>query len=232
IIDLKRNVQIGGLDTPELNEQIKIEYMKLIDIYADFVRKNNDYDIAPFIIKMYISQFYENSQIKELYNQLTDRVKNTTYGKFLAGDFYETPELAVGEYAPDFALIDKDNNRVQLSDFKGNYLIIDFWGSWCKPCRISNPKLVETVNKYKANGLQIIGIAADKNNDEWLSAIEEDKLNWTNVNALNEQPIDILRLYSIRAFPTKIVVDPQGIVTGIFIGDDPQFYTHIDELYK
>ncbi|MGI6478393.1 MAG: redoxin domain-containing protein [Salinivirgaceae bacterium] len=232
VIDLKRNVQMGGLDTPELNEQIKIEYMKLIDIYADFVRKNNDFDIAPFIIKMYISQFYENSQVRELYNQLTDRVKNTTYGKFLAGDFYETPELSIGEYAPDFALIDKDNKRVQLSDFKGNCLIIDFWGSWCKPCRISNPKLVEIVNKYKANGLQIIGIAADKDNDEWLSAIEEDNLDWINVNALNEQPIDVLRLYSIRAFPTKIVVDPEGKVTGIFIGDDPQFYTHIDEIYK
>ena len=69
-------------------------------------------------------------------------------------------------------MIDKDNKRVQLSDFKGNCLIIDFWGSWCKPCRISNPKLVEIVNKYKTIGLQIIGIAADKDNDEWLSAIE------------------------------------------------------------
>ena len=60
----------------------------------------------------------------------------------------------------------------------------------------------------------------------------KDNLDWINVNALNEQPIDVLRLYSIRAFPTKIVVDPEGKVTGIFIGDDPQFYTHIDEIYK
>ncbi len=232
IVDLMRKAQMGGLDTPELRNQTRIEYMKLIDIYATFVKENNDYDIAPFIIKMYISQFYEMNQVKELYNILTDRVKMSAFGKLVADDFQVESELEIGKYAPDFSLTDKDNKVVKLSDFRGRYLIIDFWGSWCKPCRLSNPKLVETVNKYKSKGLQILGIAADRDQTAWLEAIREDNLNWQNVNALHGQSMDVLGLYKIRAFPTKIVIDPEGQITGLFIGDDPKFYTHIEEVYK
>jgi peroxiredoxin len=232
IVDLMRNAQMGGLDTPELRDRIREEYLKLVDMYADFVRKNNDLDIAPFIIKMYIAQFFEMKDMKALYDVLTERVKATSFGKLVAEDFYESPELIAGTTAPDFTLNDKDNKTIKLSDYRGRYLVISFWGSWCKPCRVSHPKFVETVNKYKSKGLQVLGIAADRDIQQWLDAIKEDKLNWLQVNAFSEQPLDILALYTIKAFPTKVIIDPQGMYLGQYVGDDPEFYTFLEGLYK
>ncbi len=232
LVDLMRNAQSAGLDTPELRERIREEYLRLVEIYADFVKKNNDLDISPFIIKMYIAQFYEMKDLKALYDVLSERVKATAFGKLVADDFYESPELIGGTMAPDFTLTDKDNKSIKLADYKGNYLVISFWGSWCKPCRISHPKFVETVNKYKSKGLQVLGIAADRDMQEWLNAISEDKLSWQHVNAFSEQPLDILALYTIKAFPTKVIIDPEGKYLGQFVGDDPEFYAFLEKLYK
>jgi len=232
LVDILRQGQLEGVQLDQMRDNIRAEYMNLVDLYAEFVRNNDDADLSPFIIKMYIAQFHEMGKVKPLYDLLTERVKATTYGKMLANDFYESSETTIGNQAPDFELIDSNNEIIKLSDFSGRYLVIDFWGSWCKPCRISHPKLVQTVEKYKSKGLQMLGIAADKENDEWLQAIKDDKLTWQHVNAYTQPGTDVLSLYSIKAFPTKVIISPEGEIVAQYVGDDPAFYTFLETIYE
>ena len=123
---------------------------------------------------------------------------------------------SVGALAPDFTQDDPDGKPVKLSDFKGKYVLIEFWASWCGPCRRENPNVVAAYNAYKDKGFTILSVSLDneKNNgrEAWLKAIIDDKLTWTHVSDLKYWNNEVAVLYGIRSIPANYLIDPEGII--------------------
>ncbi|UEG51782.1 AhpC/TSA family protein [Mucilaginibacter daejeonensis] len=118
--------------------------------------------------------------------------------------------LSIGHKAPDFTINSLDGKPIKLSDYKGKYVMVDFWASWCPPCRAENPNVVKLYNQYKGKGLNILGISLDDNKADWQAAIATDKLTWTHASDLKKFDGPTEKLYHIEAIPSNFIIDPQG----------------------
>ena len=118
----------------------------------------------------------------------------------------------VGKAAPEISLPDLEGKTVSLSSFRGKYVLVDFWASWCKPCRYENPNVVSAYNKYKSKNFTILGVSLDQNKGAWQKAIVDDKLNWTHISDLQQWRSVVVPTYKIQGIPYNVLVDPQGKV--------------------
>lgn len=116
--------------------------------------------------------------------------------------------IAIGAQAPDFELKDLDGAGINLKDFKGKYVLLDFWASWCGPCRKENPTVVKAYYGYKNKGFTVLGVSLDATEAPWRKAVQEDGMPWTQL--INDRKIGVDRLYEIKAIPANFLVDPQG----------------------
>lgn len=121
-------------------------------------------------------------------------------------------KLAVGQVAPDIALPNPDGEIVSLSSLRGNYVLVDFWAKWCKPCRMENPNVVRMYNKYNDQGFEVYGVSLDRKREDWLQAIEEDGLHWTQVSDLKFWNSKAAEIYNIKAIPFALLLDPEGVI--------------------
>lgn len=117
---------------------------------------------------------------------------------------------AVGKEAPEFALPDIKGKMVRLSSFKGKYVLLDFWASWCGPCRQESPNVVRAYNKYKGKNFDILSVSLDNDKAAWLKAIDKDGLTWTHVSDLNAWESTVVRLYQVEGIPATFLLDPNG----------------------
>jgi peroxiredoxin len=124
-------------------------------------------------------------------------------------------QIRVGQPAPDLSLPDGDGHPVQLSSMKGSVVLIDFWASWCGPCRMNNPHLVKFYNKYRTQGLQILGVSLDENGDAWRGAVGQDHLSWLQVNDNKGWNAPSAAAYGVNSIPASFLVDKEGIVRGV-----------------
>ncbi|HQQ95361.1 MAG TPA: TlpA disulfide reductase family protein [Bacteroidia bacterium] len=116
----------------------------------------------------------------------------------------------VGYPAANFAQPDPQGKLVNLSDFKGKYVLVDFWASWCRPCRMENPNVVAVYNKYKHKDFTVLGVSMDSNRDPWLAAIQQDNLTWTHVSDLKGWGNEAGKLYGISGIPANLLIDKEG----------------------
>jgi peroxiredoxin len=125
------------------------------------------------------------------------------------------PDL-VGQEAPDFTSPDPNGKQISLSSFRGKYVLVDFWASWCGPCRMENPNVVKAYNKYKDKNFTILGVSLDQegDKDKWLKAVKNDNLTWTQVSDLRHWDTPVLALYKFRGIPFNVLIDPQGKIIG------------------
>ncbi|MCK0131579.1 AhpC/TSA family protein [Flavobacteriaceae bacterium F08102] len=121
----------------------------------------------------------------------------------------------IGDIAPDFSQEDEAGNSIKLSDYRGSYVLIDFWASWCAPCRAENPNLVKAYTKYHSKGFEILAVSLDTNRDAWLKAIQEEDLAWKHVSDLKGFDNEVAKRYEVTSIPKNILVDPNGIIIGI-----------------
>jgi len=139
----------------------------------------------------------------ELVKQLADLVDRTKNPKAQVG--------AIGSVAPEISLSNPDGDVIKLSSLKGNYVLLDFWASWCRPCRMENPNVVENYNKYKNDGFTIYSVSLDQKKALWEKAIKDDKLAWKNhVSDLKYWQSEAARLYQITAIPANLLLDKEG----------------------
>lgn len=141
--------------------------------------------------------------------------------------------LAIGAKAPDFTLNDTKGNPVTFSDIypKGKVTMVDFWASWCSPCRAFNPKLVEIYKKYHKLGFEIIGVSLDRDHDAWVEGIKEDKLAWTQVSDLKFWQSEVGQLYNVKYIPQNVFVDSEGNIIGRKVAED-EIEALLDEYLK
>jgi thiol-disulfide isomerase/thioredoxin len=118
--------------------------------------------------------------------------------------------LAVGNIAPEVVLPDPDGNPVSLSSLRGKVVLIDFWAAWCNPCRIANPKLKAFYERYRNKGFEIYAISLDRNREQWVQGIKEDKINWIQVSDLRFWNSPVVSLYNVEAIPFNVLVDQEG----------------------
>ncbi|WP_448698436.1 redoxin domain-containing protein [Mucilaginibacter sp. AW1-3] len=175
---------------------------------ASFVSLNNLSTAAGY--------YPEASDLEPLYNMLSPELKATKQGKAYAERIPKLKLVAMGATAPEFSQADKDGKMIALSSFRGKFVLIDFWASWCGPCRAENPNVVKAYNQFKDKNFTILGVSLDQPNgrEKWLAAIEKDGLVWTQVTDLKFWQNEASTLYGVQAIPQNFLLDPNGKIIG------------------
>lgn len=160
---------------------------------------------------------FENFEIEpnlEFYNEqlplFHDNLENHWYYITVSNFHSKVNKTAIGSKAEDFSLQGPDGRLISLSSFRGKYLFLDFWASWCQPCRIENPNLVKVYEKFVGPKFDIFGVSFDKKKENWIKAIEKDGLTWSHVSDLKYLDSEMIELYNITNVPTTFLLDPDG----------------------
>nr|WP_255491568.1 TlpA disulfide reductase family protein [Hufsiella arboris] len=132
----------------------------------------------------------------------------------------EVKPVSIGQKAPGFKLNDPNGKPVDLDSYKGKYVLVDFWASWCAPCRQANPHVVAAYNEFKSKNFTVLGISLDKNKEAWLKAIKDDGLSWQHVSELKEWDSEIAKTYKVDAIPASFLLDPQGVIVAKNLRDE------------
>lgn len=175
-----------------------------------WVESNLSSPASPPVILVYVKR---NMPLKEL-EDLLDKLPEKSRDNFLVTAWLKKIEgtkiTAIGKTAPEFSQKDTSDRNISLSSFRGKYVLIDFWASWCVPCRAENPNLVTAYKKFKEKNFEIISISLDKDRKEWIEAIRHDNLNWTHLSDLKFWDNAVSRLYAVDGVPSNLLIGPDG----------------------
>ncbi len=202
------NAAIGRI--PKKSADANAQRRKAIE---GFVAKHTDSFVSIYALQNISTEMpfaIEADQIESLFKLLTPRIRNSVSGRELAKDIERSRATAIGSIAPDFAQKDTLGYDVKLSAFRGKYVLVDFWASWCKPCRVENPMLVKTFNSFKSRNFTIVGVSLDNNRKSWIKAINKDKLAWSHVSDLKFWRNEVAQLYGVKTVPQNYLIDPTG----------------------
>ncbi len=216
-------------------DKIRDVASKFVDVNVAFIRNNPKSKAAPYALM----QVFGDDSFTQLFEGLTPEARKSLLFPFVElqynqlkgaeGMQQEAPTLiSKGAEAPSFTLPDPEGKQVSLEDFRGKWVILDFWGSWCGWCVRGFPALKEAYAKYHPDGLEIIGIDCSDTDEEWRDALKKYELPWVQV--FNGEDRSLLQAYGISSFPTKLIIDPEGKVANVTVGEDPTFFTALSNL--
>lgn len=158
------------------------------------------------------SKKLSNNEIKTIYNNFTDEVKDHSLGRLLAENIAKMSKTDIGAKAEMFEAPTPDGDVLSLKDAMGELTLIDFWASWCKPCRIENPNVVSVYNDYKDKGFSIISVSLDKKKSSWQKAIADDNMDWYHISNLKYWNEPIAKEWGVRSIPATFLIDDKGVI--------------------
>ena len=188
-----------------------------------FIKTNPNSLISLFVVESIGGALPDYNVVEPLFNLLSPAIRSSTLGVAYAASLEKINATAIGAVAPDFTMTDTTGKEVSLHDFKGKYVLVDFWASWCGPCRAENPNVLKNYNANKDKGFTVLGVSLDHAGakDKWLKAIHDDHLTWTQVSDLQDWQNTAAKLYSVQLIPQNFLIGPDGkIVARNLRGDD------------
>jgi thiol-disulfide isomerase/thioredoxin len=184
-------------------------------IKKDIVTNNPNSIFSALLISELVSQkAISGTEAKEIISKFSSKIASSPLVQDITKLISASEKAEVGLKAPSFSAPTPDGKMLSLEDAMGKYTIIDFWASWCKPCRMENPNVVKVYNKYHDKGLNIISVSLDKEGqkDRWIKAIADDKLTWNHVSNLKFWSEPIAQMYNVRSIPATFLLDEKGVI--------------------
>ncbi len=211
-----KNANVTGSNSENLSQALDKQEANLsrkdirkLDI--EFVENNPNSIVSAYILSVY-SKTWGKEKTINLFEQFSKENRNSEYGKEIAKYIELNKNPKIGEQFVDFEMSDPNGNFKRLSNYKGQIILLEFWSSWCVPCRRENPNLVKTYEKFKQNGFEIFAVSLDEKKDSWLDAIEKDHLKWEHVSDLGGHNNKAALIYGINNIPDNFLIDRNGTI--------------------
>lgn len=228
--------KISPENTPDFEAQLagfKKRYSDLtLDAYVQFIQSHPGARLSLDLLPK-VAYDHDYTMVKPLFDGLSDKVKASAEGVKFAESLERMKNTGIGRTAPDFELPDTTGNMVKLSSFLGKYVLLDFWASWCGPCRAENPNLVKIYQQFSTQNFTIVGVSLDRPGSRaaWLSAIKKDGLPWLQLSDLKCWDSPAAKLFGVQAIPQNFLIDPNGVIIGkTLMGKDLEL--KLQEIFK
>jgi len=242
--NLKSVLKSFSIDHKITGEQANLKIDSLMPLYdrshENFINKHLNSEVSIYVLESYIANDKNLVEASNLFDKLADKVKESDRAHDLEETltkkkkaFYGKKPTDIGDPAPNFEQPDVSGNKVALSHFRGKYLFLDFWASWCKPCRAENPNIIKGYQKYKDKGLEIMSVSLDgmAQKQAWINAIKADGLTWVQVSDLKAWENTAALIYGVKAIPENYLIDPNGkIIAKNLRGEE--LLTKLSEIFK
>lgn len=213
-----RNAEVTGSESEKLSFNLyqKIDTLprsERLKMEMEFVQNNPKSIVSASMLSVYCTT-WGKEKTKELYDQLSIENKNTKFGKEISRYIELNKQPKIGDQFEDFVSENINGEPKKLSEVKGKVILLEFWASWCGPCREENPNLVKTYEKFNPKGFEIFAVSLDQSRESWLKAIEEDRLNWEQVSDLKGTKDVASLIYGINGIPDNFLIGEEGIIIG------------------
>lgn len=207
-----------SMNNTDAAEKAKIDYQAMIDnnkVYTkNFVKEHSNSIVSAYIALFQLADQIDGTELDSITSKFAPEISKSEYVVKLKELVQEQKKTAIGALAPDFTMNDTEGKPVQLSSLKGKIVLVDFWASWCGPCRQENPNVVKLYQQYHGKGFEILGVSLDKTKEDWLKAIKDDNLTWIHVSDLQFWQNAAARLYGVNAIPQSFLLDKDGKIIG------------------
>jgi thiol-disulfide isomerase/thioredoxin len=196
---------------------VKADYAKVqamdYAMHHDFIGKHPASAVGPYVILTHFITYFQFDEANKLFALLTPGAQNSYYGKQIKESIAVEKRSGIGA-KPDFVMNDINGKPIKLSSLRGKYVLVDFWASWCAPCRRENPNVLANYKKYHDKGFEVVGVSLDKSKAAWLKAINDDGLVWTHVSDLKGWDNAAAHEFGIKVVPSNFLLDKDGKVIG------------------
>ncbi len=213
-----RNASVRGSDSENLSQTLQNQIDTLSGterqkLEMDFVRKFPNSIVSAYMLSVYATTWGKD-KTTGLFEKFSVENKDSEYGKKTANYIRLNKDPKIGEQFVDFEMSDPNGNPKKLSELKGKTILLEFWASWCGPCRQENPSLVKTYKKFNPGGFEVFAVSLDQEKERWLQAIEQDSLNWEQVSDLKGNDNEASLIYGINGIPDNFLIDRNGVIIG------------------
>ena len=210
-------IQAETAQTPKRDSLINLfnSYKQvLLNETVGFMTANPTSVVSSFALYAVGPLFSSPQELESKFNALQPAAQKGYFSELIAKSLNDAKVGQIGSMATDFTQNDQNGKPIKLSSFRGKYVLIDFWASWCRPCRQENPNVVKAYNTYKAKNFTVLGVSLDQDKASWIQAIAADKLTWTHVSDLKYWSNEVAQLYHIQSIPANMLIDPTGKIIG------------------